>query len=81
MKHITVILTFILALTFQAFAASSQSPERLSKKELATLVANAQTPTEHRRIAAYYSAEAARLSAESTDHAQMAAGFRRNAPN
>jgi len=81
MNRITVILTLILALNFQAFAIAPKSTERMSKKELAKLVANAQTPAEHRRIAAYYSAEAARLSAESSDHAQMAAGFRRNAPN
>jgi hypothetical protein len=79
MKRIIAILTFILVLNFSS--AFPQNSERLSKKELATLVANAQTPAEHRRIAAYYSAEAARLMTESSDHAQMAAGFRRNAPN
>jgi len=55
-----------------------QAQEHLSKKQLAALVASANTPAEHERIAAYYRAESERLSAEADQHANMASKFLSN---
>ena len=77
MKHIALLFALILALAMPTFATSL--PERLSKKQLDSLIASAKTPTEHQRIADYYRAESDRLLAEANDHAQMAASFRASA--
>jgi uncharacterized protein YciW len=78
MKRIALILTFVLGLSFPAFAASNAQPDQLSKKQLAALIATAKTAAEHERIAAYYHTEAERLLTESNGHARMAAAFRSN---
>ena len=63
-------------LVVPAFAAPIyQVQEHLSKKQLAALVASANTPAEHERIAAYYGAESERLSAEADQDADMASKF------
>jgi|HubBroStandDraft_6_1064221.scaffolds.fasta_scaffold128062_2 hypothetical protein len=63
-------------LVMPAFAAPIyQAQEHLSKKQLAALVASANTPAEHERIAAYYGAESERLSAEADQNADMASKF------
>jgi hypothetical protein len=52
-----------------------ETQEHLSRKQLAALVASANTPAEHERIAAYYRLESMRLSAEADQHADMAGRF------
>ena len=86
MKHLfqSVVLCASVAvlgavLVMPAFAAPIyQAQEHLSKKQLAALVASANTPAEHERIAAYYRAESERLSAEADQHANMASKFLSN---
>ena len=76
MKRIAFIFALVLALAVPSFATSN--PERLSQKQLDSLIAGASTPAEHQRIADYYRAESARLLAEASAPAQMAAAFRAN---
>jgi hypothetical protein len=83
MKHLfqSVVLCASVAvlgavLVMPAFAAPIyQAQEHLSKKQLAALVASANTPAEHERIALYYRAEYERLSAEADQNATMASKF------
>ncbi len=79
MKHFAFACAFVLAFTFNTFAAStSQTTEKLSKMQVATLTAQARTPAEHRKIADYYRAESRRLLAESYKHIWMGADYARN---
>ena len=50
----------------------------LSKTELKSLVANAETKADHERIAQYFDAEAVRYDAESKDHGELAPFYQRN---
>jgi hypothetical protein len=50
----------------------------LSKSELKSLIANAETKADHERIAQYFDAEAARYEAESKDHGELAQLYQRN---
>jgi len=84
MKHLfqsAVVLGALAAalgavLALPALAAPTyQAQEHLSKKQLAALVASANTPAEHERIAAYYRAESERLSAEADQYANLASRF------
>jgi hypothetical protein len=78
MKRTLAVLSLVFALTF---AASSQTtinqplPEKLGKKQLAALVANAKTPADHARLASYYTAQAQNDLDEAQVHEQMAANF------
>jgi len=80
MKRTIVVLSLlsVLSLAGTARAASTTSPEPLSKKQLAHLVATAHTPSEHQRIADYYRAESQSNLEQAMEHAQMAAAFRQN---
>jgi hypothetical protein len=49
-------------------AQDSKANVTLSKKQLKDLIANANTPADHERIAQYYDAEAARYEADATEH-------------
>jgi acyl-CoA reductase-like NAD-dependent aldehyde dehydrogenase len=44
----------------------------LTKKELKTAIANAKTPEEHYRIAAYFTKQAERMLAEAREHDELA---------
>jgi hypothetical protein len=50
----------------------------LSKKELKVLIANAKSPAEHEKIAAYYRDQAQRLTASAKEHAEMAEVYAKN---
>ena len=50
----------------------------LTKSELKNLVANAETKTEHERIAQYFDAEATRYDAEAKEHGDLAPFYQRN---
>ncbi|HWT66463.1 MAG TPA: hypothetical protein VN151_10155 [Terracidiphilus sp.] len=79
MKRTFVTLIAVLVLTASAFATpATQASTQLTKEQLKTLVANAKTPAEHERIAAYYRALSEKLLAESNAHAQMAAELASN---
>lgn len=77
MNRISVV-TFAFALVFTSAAFASQPAEKLSKQQLAILVATAKTPAEHTRIAAYYAAEAQNEMAQAKVHEQMAARYKQN---
>ena len=48
----------VCTLLFSPVPAAGQQQEKLSKKELKTLIATAKTPEDHLRLAAYYRAQA-----------------------
>jgi hypothetical protein len=71
-------LVFVIALAANSQSTDPQQPEKLGKKQLATLVANAKTPADHARLAGYYAARAQNDLAEARFHGQMAADFHQN---
>jgi hypothetical protein len=80
MKRTIVVLSFALVLAVTAFAQTTQAQksEKLGKQQLLSLIATAKTPAEHSRLAAYYSAEALDYLAQSKEHEQMAAQYKKN---
>jgi hypothetical protein len=75
MKRTIVFLSYILVFTAVAFAQAAQpqqKPEKLSKRQLLSLIATAKTPAEHNRIAQYYRAAAQDYLAQSKEHEEMA---------
>lgn len=68
-------LVFVIALAANSQSASQQQSEKLGKKQLATLVANARTPADHARLATYYAAQAQNDLDEAQFHEQMAGNF------
>ena len=82
MKQLISTLTLSFALMTPALAqpaASSSAPsEELNKKQLHTLIVNAKTSADHKRIADLYQAAATVLIAQSGEHAAMAAQFKAN---
>jgi hypothetical protein len=75
MKRIVAVFVTGLVLSLGGFAAEQKT---LSKKEVRELIAKANTPAEHQRLADYYTTEAKRLEAEAEDHADMAKAYRAN---
>ena len=51
-----------------------------TRKELVTLLKTAKEPPEHRRIAAYYRQEAARLTQSAKEHSELAAIYQKRHP-
>jgi hypothetical protein len=51
-----------------------------TRKELVTLLKTAKEPPEHRRIAAYYRQEAARLMQSAEEHSELAAIYQQKHP-
>jgi non-homologous end joining protein Ku len=80
MKRSLVILSFVLALTFTAFSQTQSTPksEKLSKQQLLSLIATAKTSADHTRIADYYQAQAKDYLAQSKEHEQMVAAYKKN---
>lgn len=58
--------------------ATAQQEQKLSKKELRGLIANARSPEDHERIATYYRAKAERLTAMQRDHEEELAAYLKN---
>ncbi len=61
-----------------AQAATEQRTQKLSKKKLKTLIANARTPEDHERTAAYYRAEGEQLKAKQREHEEELAEYLKN---
>src|SRR4051794_6776604 len=80
MKRSLVILSIVLALTFTAFSQTQPTAknEKLSEKQLLALIATAKTSADHTRIADYYQAQATNYLAQSKEHEQMAAAYKKN---
>lgn len=68
-----------LVLLLPAFGvAQSKAPESWTTKDLKEAIATAMTPQDHKNIAQYYTHDAERLATEATDHAELAAAYRKN---
>jgi hypothetical protein len=70
------VATAMLTAVVSVPAGAADKP--LTKSELKSLVANAETKADHERIAQYFEAEAARYEAESKDHGELAPFYQRN---
>lgn len=69
---ITALALVTLALA-PVIARADEHPVRMDKKQLKTLVANAKTPDDHTRLAAYFSSEAARFRERQAQYEERAA--------
>ena len=81
MKRIIVISTLVVALFVATLghAAKPQSkPEKLSKQQLSSLITAAKSPSDHRRIANYYTSLAQDDLAQLKMHQEMAEQFKAN---
>src|ERR1039458_1501179 len=76
------VLSLAFAITVAAFSqaapAPQTKPEHLSKQQLDTLIANANTPADHERIARYYQAKALDYLAQAKEHEAMVAAYKAN---
>jgi hypothetical protein len=89
MKNVQRILStvaVIVTLTLTSFVSVSSvaqdtKPAVPTKKELKTLLKTAREPLEHLRIATYYRQEAARLTASSKEHAELAYIYAKTPPH
>lgn len=78
-----IVVLLVLAMGMTPAGGSAQvAPEpqaqKLSKKELKTLIANASTPEDHERIAAYYRTEGEQLKAKQREHEEELAEYLKN---
>lgn len=74
MKRLLAVLVGLLLFVTSGVAA--ERPREISKKELKELLAKANTPQEHLRLARHFEAKAKKYEAESTEHADMAKMYR-----
>jgi hypothetical protein len=81
LKRVVIVTAIALAMllagvkTVQLQAQDSKAKVTLSKKQLKDLIANANTPADHERIAQYYDAEAARYEADAKEHEDEASYY------
>lgn len=75
-----LMLTFLLAASVLSNYASASDQTVITKKEFKTLLKTAKEPVEHRKIAAYYRQEAARLNASAKEHEELAKVYAKNPP-
>jgi len=75
MKRILAAATMSVILAAVGTAATS-SNKMMSKKEVKALLANANTPADHNRLADYYQSKSEKLEAEAKDHDAMAKVYR-----
>jgi uncharacterized protein (DUF305 family) len=76
------VLSLAFAITVAAFGQTPSTqqpkPEHLSKQQLNTLIATANTPADHERIAHYYHAKALDYLAQAKEHEAMVAAYKAN---
>jgi hypothetical protein len=76
------LLSLVFAITVAAFGQTPSTqqpkPEHLSKQQLNTLIATANTPADHERIAHYYQAKALDYLAQAKEHEAMVAAYKAN---
>src|SRR5258708_22120651 len=77
MKRTLAVISLVFAIALAAYSKPTdpKRPEKLGKKQLAALISNAKTPTDHARLACYFTAQAQNYLAEAKFHGQMAADF------
>ena len=82
MRRTIGILSLALALTVAIFGQSPQTQqhkdEKLSKQQLLSLIATAETPAQHRRIARYYESKAQNYLAQAEEHQEQAEAYKKN---
>lgn len=82
MKRYFSILSLMIFLAImahgQAPATAQNQPEKLNKQQLNALIASAQTPEEHLRIAKYYDGQAQDYLAQAKEHEAMIASYKAN---
>src|SRR5712692_6101530 len=77
-KPFALVLALVLASSlFSTYAAAGEN-QVITKKEFKTLLKTAKEPVEHRKIAAYYRQEAARLTASAKEHEELAEFYAKN---
>lgn len=80
MKNSLVRLAIVAVMGLIAVSAtpfSAEAKEKISKRALKEMIAGAKTAADHKAIADYYYAEAAKASAKADEHEQMAAWYRK----
>jgi hypothetical protein len=82
MKRLIGIFSLIVALTLivpvYGQSGSQSKTDKLTKQQLLSLVATAKTPADHLRLARYYEAQAKYYLAQSKQHEDMAAAYKKN---
>ncbi len=75
-----VSLAFVMTVAAlgQTSSTPNRGPENLTKRELNSLIANAKSPAEHRRIAAFYQATSQEYLAQAKEHEEMIAAYNAN---
>ena len=76
----TAILGVIFATASVVSLAAAAKDKPLSKAEVKSLIANAETKAEHERLAKHFEAEATRYEAEAKEHAELAQVYQQNTP-
>jgi hypothetical protein len=71
---LAVLMGFILV---AGTASTSQAKEKISKKALQEMIAGAKSGSDHKVIADYYYAEAAKAQAKAVEHDEMAGWYRK----
>jgi len=75
-----VLMATLVFLPLSAVYSVAQNQKVPTKKEFKTLLKTAKEPSEHLRIAEYYRQEAARLTASSKEHAELAKTYTKSPP-
>jgi hypothetical protein len=81
LSTLVVIVTLAATSLVSVYAAGQDNkPSVPTKKELVTLLKTANEPPQHLRIAAYYRAEAERLTQSAKEHTELAAIYEQTHP-
>jgi hypothetical protein len=82
MKRLITIFSLLLALTIAipvvGQSVSQAKPDKLGHKQLLSLIATAETPADHLRLAQYYEAQAKYYLEQAQLHQDMATAYRKN---
>ncbi len=76
-----VLIATLAVLSLSAVYSVAQAQKAPTKKEFKTLLKTAKEPSEHLKIAEYYRQEAARLTASSKEHSELAQTYAKHFPN
>ena len=74
----SMVLALLMAISAGQAAAVEPKSGELTSKEVKTLVATANTPAEHMKLAGHYSALAAKHEAEAQEHEALAEQYTKN---
>ena len=82
MKRFISVLFLLAALTVAIPVRGQSAPQpkadKLSKQQLLSLVATAKTPADHLRLARYYETQAKYYLAQSKEHEDLGAAYKKN---